>query len=203
MQSHFYWPYWRPDSSYHNEPALGGYTLLLKFTWSYLQSPCSLLHNDPTLGGYTGWSFMSIRQLQVPGFCKHDNPVLGGYICGIFSLWLMIEMNNPVFFKVATLILKQVLSYHYVLLLRLGCYRWYAYKGEKIFKFSVWSRPDWPGVCNNHDPVSPIIMTRRRLQLWPGAINIYEPAILNMINRQILPLQAGWKSDEYLKTKIN
>ena len=25
MQSHFYWPYWRPDSSYHNEPALGGY----------------------------------------------------------------------------------------------------------------------------------------------------------------------------------
>ena len=29
MQSHFYWPYWRPDSSYHNEPALGGYQLLL------------------------------------------------------------------------------------------------------------------------------------------------------------------------------
>ena len=29
MQSHFYWPYWRPDSSHHNEPALGGYQLLL------------------------------------------------------------------------------------------------------------------------------------------------------------------------------
>ena len=40
----------------------------------------------------------------------------------------MIEMNNPDFFKVATLILKQVLSYHYVLLLRLGGYRYYAYK---------------------------------------------------------------------------
>ena len=25
-----------------------------KFTWLYLQSPCSLLHNDPALGGYTG-----------------------------------------------------------------------------------------------------------------------------------------------------
>ena len=29
MQSHFYWLYWRPDSSHHNEPALGGYQLLL------------------------------------------------------------------------------------------------------------------------------------------------------------------------------
>ena len=29
MQRHFYQPYWRPDSSYHNEPALGGYQLLL------------------------------------------------------------------------------------------------------------------------------------------------------------------------------
>ena len=132
--------------------------------------------------------FMSIRQLQVPGCYKHDNPALGGYICGIFSLWLMIEMNNPVFFKVATLILKQVLSYHYVLLLRLGGYRWYAYKGEKKFKFSVWSGPDWPGVCNKHDPVSPIIMTRRRQQLWPGVINIYKPVILAIITSQPLHL---------------
>ena len=29
MQSYFYWPYWRPDSSHCNEPALGGYQLLL------------------------------------------------------------------------------------------------------------------------------------------------------------------------------
>ena len=29
MQSHFYWPYWRSDSSHHNEPALRGYQLLL------------------------------------------------------------------------------------------------------------------------------------------------------------------------------
>ena len=25
----FYWPYWRPDSLHHNEPALAGYQLLL------------------------------------------------------------------------------------------------------------------------------------------------------------------------------
>ena len=29
MQSNFYWPYWSLDSSLHNEPALGGYQLLL------------------------------------------------------------------------------------------------------------------------------------------------------------------------------
>ena len=73
--------------------------------------------------------FMSIRQLQVPGCCKHDNPALGGYIIWNIQFLLVIEMNNPDFFKVGTLILKQVLSYHYVLLLRLGGYRYYAYKG--------------------------------------------------------------------------
>ena len=40
MQSHFYWPYWRPDSSHHNEPALGGYQLLL----STIQGTQVLIH---------------------------------------------------------------------------------------------------------------------------------------------------------------
>ena len=35
MQCHFYWPYWRPDSSHHNEPALGGYQLLLSTIQRY------------------------------------------------------------------------------------------------------------------------------------------------------------------------
>ena len=52
----------------------------------------------------------------------------------------MIEMNNPDFFKVATLILKQVLSYHYVLLLRLGGYRYYAYKGGTSSVYLIFSR---------------------------------------------------------------
>ena len=55
----------------------------------------------------------------------------------------------------------------------------------------------WPDVTNNHDSASPITMTRRRQQLWPGAINIYKPDILAMINRQVL--QAGWKSDEFFQ----
>ena len=29
MQSHIYWPYWRPDSSHHNKPTLGVCQLLL------------------------------------------------------------------------------------------------------------------------------------------------------------------------------
>ena len=44
-------------------------------------------------------------------------------------LWLMIEMNNPDFFKVATFTWKQVLSCYYAPFLRLGGYKWYAYKG--------------------------------------------------------------------------
>ena len=39
-QSHFYWPYWRPDSSHCNEPALGGYQLLL----SKIQGTQALIH---------------------------------------------------------------------------------------------------------------------------------------------------------------
>ena len=40
MQSHFYWPYWRPDSSHCNELALGGYQLLL----SKIQGTQALIH---------------------------------------------------------------------------------------------------------------------------------------------------------------
>ena len=52
----------------------------------------------------------------------------------------MIEINNPYFFKLATLILKQDLSYYYVLLLRLEGYRYYAYIRRNIFKLSVLSK---------------------------------------------------------------
>ena len=45
-------------------------------------------------------------------------------------------------------------------------------------------------------------MTRCRQQLWPGAINIYKPVILVILNRQVLHLQTGWISDEYFKTNI-
>ena len=39
-------------------------------------------------------------------------------------------------------------------------------------------------------------MTRCRQQLWPGAINIYKPAILVILNQQVLYLQTGWISDQ-------
>ena len=135
--------------------------------------------------------FMSIRQFQVLGCCKHDNPALGGYIIWNIQLWLVTEMNNLDFFKVATFILKQVLSYHYVLLLRLGGYRYYAYKGGHLHFISF-------------EQIRKInYMTRCRQQLWPGAINIYKPAILVILNRQVLHLQIGWISDKYFKTHIS
>ena len=45
------------------------------------------------------------------------------------QFWLVIEMSNMDFFKVVIFILRQVLSYYYTTLLRLGGYKWYAYKG--------------------------------------------------------------------------
>ena len=68
---------------YLTKPALGGYTLLFKFTWLYLQSPYSLLHNDPALGGYTGWSFHEHKAITSPESLQAYNPALGGYIIQI------------------------------------------------------------------------------------------------------------------------
>ena len=84
-------------------------------------------------------------------------------------------------------LLEQVLSYHYVLLLRLGGYRYYAYKGGTSSFYQFWANQE----DQLHDPVSTTIMTRHRL--------FYNVAILVMINRQVLHLQAGWISVEYFK----
>ena len=40
-------------------------------------------------------------------------------------------------------------------------------------------------------------------QLCPGAIIIYKPAILVILNRQVLHLQTGWISDKYFQTHIS
>ena len=88
---------------------------------------CSNLHNHickvpahycimtRPLGATLVEVFMSIRQLQVPGCCKHDNPALGGYIIWNIQLWLVTEMNNMDFFKIATFILKQVSNHQFVM----------------------------------------------------------------------------------------
>ena len=47
MQSHFCSPYWRPDSSHCNEPALGGYQLLLSTIKVHKFS--SIILKDPLL----------------------------------------------------------------------------------------------------------------------------------------------------------
>ena len=80
-----------PAQYYLIEPALGGYTLLLKFTWSYLQSPCSLLHNNPALGGYTGWSFYEYKTITSPRLRQARQPGTWGLHnmeYSVFTKWL-------------------------------------------------------------------------------------------------------------------
>ena len=58
MWCYYQWIIYKVPAQYYlTEPALGGYMLLLKSTWSYLQSPCLLLHNDPALGGYKWYEY--------------------------------------------------------------------------------------------------------------------------------------------------
>ena len=54
---------------------------------------------------------------------------------------------------------------------------------EKIFKFSVLSKPDWPGVCNNYDPASVTIMTRCHPYLQTGNFGNIKPASFTSLNQ--------------------
>ena len=78
-----------PAQYYLTEPVFGGYTLLLKYTWSYLQSPCSLLHNDPALGGYTGWSFYQHKAITSPMLLQAWQPGTWG-----LHMWNIQFMTN-------------------------------------------------------------------------------------------------------------
>ena len=105
--------------------SLGATRCCSKFTWLYLQSPCSLLHNDPALGGYTGWKFLwasSNYKSQVAA------NMTTRHLGATYMEYSVLRWTNRISSRLKHL-LEQVLSYHYVLLLRLGGYRYYAYKG--------------------------------------------------------------------------
>ena len=124
-----------------------------KSTWSYLQSPCSLLHNDPALGGYTGWSFYEHKAITSPRLLQAWQPGTWGlHIWSIQFIWL--RWTNRISSRLKHL-LEQVLSYHYVLLLRLGGYRYYAYKGGTSSFYQFWANQE----DQLHDPVLTTIMT--------------------------------------------
>ena len=53
---------------------LGNTSCCSKFTWLYLQSPCSLLYNDTNLGGYTGWSFYEHQAITSPRLLQAWQP---------------------------------------------------------------------------------------------------------------------------------
>ena len=94
MQSHFYWPYWRPDSSHHNEPALGGYQLLL----SKIQGTQALIHyierSTTQLVEYKALNLVDvgsspmvkiISNMQVSCCCKHAPWHLGANAKSFFA----------------------------------------------------------------------------------------------------------------------
>ena len=127
-----------------------GYTSLVKFTWSYLQSPCSLLYNDPALGGYTGWSFYEYKAITSPRLLQAWQPDTWGLHIWSIQPLLVIEMNNMDFFKVVIFMLKQVLNHHFVLLKTWGLQVIWIW-GREIFKIL------------SFDPASATIMTRHHL----------------------------------------
>ena len=95
MQSHFYWPYWRPDSSHLNEPALGGYQLLMstiqgtQVLFHYIEGSTTQLVKHKALNlvdvgsspndvDYTGWSFYEYKTITSPMSLPACTVALGG-----------------------------------------------------------------------------------------------------------------------------
>ena len=72
MQSHFYWPYWRPDSSHCNEPALGGYQLLL----STIQGTQVFIHyiegSTPQLVKHKALNLVDVGSSPMMGVTSYD-----------------------------------------------------------------------------------------------------------------------------------
>ena len=96
MQKQFYWPYWRSNSSHHNEPALGGYQLLLstiqgtQVLFHYIEGSTTQLVKRKALNlvgvgsspmmGITSYDVLFKRSIyKVPAQYYLTEPALGGY----------------------------------------------------------------------------------------------------------------------------
>ena len=157
-----------PAQYYLTKPTLGGYTLLFKFTWSYLQSPCSLLHNDPALGGYTGWSFYEHKAISSPRLLQAWQPGTWGlHVWNIQFIWL--RWINPISSRLQYL-LEQFLNHHFVLLKTWGIQVIWIW-GREIFKIL------------SFDPASATIMTWHHLFINPAS---FFPSLNRWITRWIL-----------------
>ena len=132
-------------------------------------SPCSLLHNDPALGGYTGWSFYGHKTITSPRLLQAWQPSTWGLHMWNIQFWLVMEMNNLDFFKVVTFILKKVLSCYYAPFLRLGGYKWYAYKGGTFSSLMLVKIMTWcyqylqTGYFGNDKPASSTSSSRLKI----------------------------------------
>ena len=119
--------------------------------------------------------FYEYKAITSPRLLQAWQPGTWGLHMWNIQFWLMTKMNNLDFFQVITFILKQVLSHHFVSAQDLAATGNMDIREKKSSHSQFW--------VNQIDPASPITMTLRRQQLWPGVINIYKPDILAMINR--------------------
>ena len=95
MQSHFYWPYWRPDSSHCNEPALGGYQLLL----STIQGTQVFIHyiegSTPQLVKHKALNLVDVGSSPMMGVTSYDVIFNEVYIKSQLSIILMSQPLWP------------------------------------------------------------------------------------------------------------
>lgn len=123
--------------------------------------------------------------------------------CKIFRPWLKTQTDYPDFSpKLQHFLFKQVLSYHFALLLRLGGYR--------LSPPSYSDKPAQHHMDLLFPKFSSSQSTGSRLNdgwvfLWPGGINFHDPANSTLITRQAQCPQAGnyfidmWKTGSTLE----
>ena len=157
-----------PESLQAYDLALGGYIIQVKIS-SSMQVPCRCKHAPWHLGANAS-RFSSHHIIQITGLSQEDessfyfflshSPVLS-YWAGTWGLhiapqfYMIRSTKVPAHYCIMTRPLGATLVEVFMSIMQLqvpGCckhgnpalggYRWYAYKGETIFKFSVWSRPD-------------------------------------------------------------
>ena len=84
MQSHFCSPHWRPDSSHHNEPALGGYQLLLSM----------ILGTQVLIHYIQGSTAQLIKHKALNLVDVGSSPMVGLHHMMLFSISILIRLQG-------------------------------------------------------------------------------------------------------------
>ena len=183
MKSHFYWPYWRPDSSHCNEPALGVTNCLI---------PLYIEGSTTQLVKHKAFNLVDVGSSPMMRFTSYDVLYKEVYIKSQLNIILLSRPLGAtlveIFMSIRQLQVPGCCKHDNP---ALGGYRWYTNKGGITSNSQFWANQVlyyyrrnlqslWPGVI--------IRLTRHQQQLWPGVINIYKTVILAIITSQPLHL---------------